>query len=138
YVVIRLNRGNADLPLLLTDYHLVIQPNGGYDQPNAGIGTGPYKVEVNEPGVRHVSIRHAGYWRDDVGHVDSVEVIVMNDNTARTAALQSGQVHIINRVEPKTVGLLERVPGVVVESVPSKGHYVFIMHCNTPPFDNYD
>src|SRR5690606_7535246 len=72
YVVIRLNRGNADLPLLLTDYHLVIQPNGGYDQPDAGIGTGPYKVEVNEPGVRHVSIRHAGYWRDDVGHVDSV------------------------------------------------------------------
>src|SRR5690606_18717702 len=56
YVVIRLSRGNADLPLLLTDYHLVIQPNGGYDQPDAGIGTGPYKVEVNEPGVRHVSI----------------------------------------------------------------------------------
>src|SRR5690606_17497226 len=137
-VVIRLARGNADLPFLLTDYHLVVQPNGGYDDPAAGIGTGPYRVEVNEPGVRHVSTRYEGYWRDDIGHVESVEVIVMNDATARTSALQSGQVHIINRVEPRTVALLERVPGVVIESVPSKGHYVFIMHCNTPPFDNND
>lgn len=137
-VVFKLKRGNADLPLLLTDYHLVIQPNGGMDDPTAGIGTGPYKVEVNEPGVRHMSVKYDGYWRDDVGHVDSVEVIVMNDATARMSALQSGQVHIINRVEPKVVALLKRAPGVVVESVPSKGHYVFIMHCNTAPFDNWD
>ena len=27
---------------------------------------------------------------------------------------------------------------MVIERVPSKGHYVFIMHCNTPPFDNND
>ncbi|MFU0506995.1 ABC transporter substrate-binding protein [Pseudaminobacter sp. NGMCC 1.201702] len=137
-VVFKLGRGNADLPLLLTDYHLMIQPNGGFDAPDAGIGTGPYKVEVNEPGVRHMSVKYDGYWRDDVGHVDSVEVIVMNDNTARMSALQSGQVHVINRVEPKTVALLKRAPGVVIESVPSKGHYVFIMHCNTAPFDNAD
>ena len=137
-VVVALKRGNADLPLLLTDYHLVVQPNGGMDAPDAGIGTGPYKVEVNEPGVRHVATKYDGYWRDDVGHVASVEVLVMNDNTARMAALQSGQVHIINRVEPKTVELLRRAPGVVIESVPSKGHYVFIMHCNTAPFDNID
>lgn len=138
HVVFKLARGNADLPLLLTDYHLVIQPNGGRDDPAAGIGTGPYKVEVDEPGVRHVATKYDGYWRDDVGHVDSVEVIVMNDNTARMSALQSGQVHIANRVEPKTVSLLESASGVVVETVPSRGHYVFVMHCNTAPFDNAD
>jgi peptide/nickel transport system substrate-binding protein len=47
-------------------------------------------------------------------------------------------VHVINRVEPRTGALLERAPGIVIQSVPSKGHYVFIMHCNTPPFDNAD
>lgn len=137
-VVFKLSGGNADLPLLLSDYHLIIQPNGGMDAPDAGIGTGPYKVEVNEPGVRHVAVKYDGYWRDDVGHVDSIEIIVMNDNTARMSALQSGQVHIINRVEPKTVDLLKRAGGVVIESTPSKGHYIFPMHCNTAPFDNAD
>ncbi len=68
-VVFKLGTANADLPLLLTDYHLVIQPNGGMDVPDAGIGTGPYKVEVNEPGVRHVGVKYEGYWHDDVGHV---------------------------------------------------------------------
>lgn len=138
HVVFKLKRGNADMPLLLTTYQLLIQPNGGFDQPDAGIGTGPYKVEVNEPGVRHMSVKYDGYWRDDVGHVDSVEIIVMNDATARIAALQSGQVHIINRVEPKTVALLKRVPGVVIANSPSKGHYVFPMFCDTTPFDNAD
>jgi len=61
---------------------------------------------------------------------------VVNDATARLAALQSGQVHMINRVEPKVVDLIKRVPGVTVRNVSGRGHYVFIMHVNTPPFDN--
>jgi len=137
-VVLTLTSGNADMPLLLSDYHLVIQPNGGIDDPAAGIGTGPYKVEANEPGVRHVSTKYENHWRDDVGFVDSIEILVMNDTTARMSALQSGQVHMINRVEPKTVELLKASPNVIIQRAPSKGHYVFIMHCNTPPFDNKD
>src|SRR6187402_3588892 len=35
-LVITLDEGNADMPALLTDYHLVIQPNGGADNPTAG------------------------------------------------------------------------------------------------------
>ena len=137
-VVITLKNADADLPLLLSDYHLVIQPNGGADAPDAGIGTGPYKVEANEPGVRYSGTKFADHWRNDVGFVESVEILVMNDTTARMSALQSGQVHIINRVEPKVVSMIERAPGVVIERVPSKGHYVFVMHINTPPFDNKD
>jgi peptide/nickel transport system substrate-binding protein len=137
-VVIMLSTGNADMPLLLSDYHLVIQPQGGVGQPDAGIGTGPYKVESNEPGVRYMGTKFQDHWRNDVGFVDSVEILVMNDTTARLSALQSGEVHIINRVEPKTVSRLQASPGVVIERAPSKGHYVFVMHVNTPPFDNKD
>ena len=110
-VVVTLNNANADLPLLLADYHLVIQPNGGMDDPDAGIGTGPYKVEAERAGrapPRRPSMPN--HWRDDVGFVDSVEILVMNDTTARMSALQSGQVHMVNRVEPKTVALLAGSP----------------------------
>ena len=44
--------GNADLPFLMADYHLIIQPNGGFDDPGAAIGTGLYTLETDEPGVR--------------------------------------------------------------------------------------
>jgi len=45
---------------------------------------------------------------------------------------------MINRVEPKIVELVKRLPNVIVQNVAGKGHYVFIMHCNTAPFDNND
>ena len=137
-VIFTLKEANADLPYLLDDYHLMIQPNGGKDNPTEGVGTGPYKVTVNEPGVRHVGEKFANYWRDDRGFADQIEIIVINDATARTSALQGGQVHMINRVEPKIVELIKRVPGVTIRNVAGKGHYVFIAHCNTAPFDNND
>jgi peptide/nickel transport system substrate-binding protein len=137
-VVLTLASGNADLPFLMADYHLVIQPKGGVDKPDAGIGAGPYKVVTNEPGVRHVFEKFADYWDPTIGHADQVEIIVINDNTARTAALQAGQVHMINRVDPKIVELLKGAPGMSIEAVPGRGHYVFIMHCDKAPFDNND
>jgi peptide/nickel transport system substrate-binding protein len=137
-VVISLKEANADLPFLMDDYHLMVQPNGGKDNPTEGIGTGPYKVTVNEPGVRLGAEKFANYWRDDRGYADQIEIIVINDATARTAALQGGQVDMINRVEPKIVALIKRLPGVTIQNVAGRGHYVFIAHCKTEPFSNND
>jgi peptide/nickel transport system substrate-binding protein len=136
-VVLTLSSANADLPYLMADYHLMIQPGGGKDAPEAGIGTGPYRVVENQPGVRYVGERFENYWdAGNRGHADSVEVLVINDATARLAALQSGQVHMINRVEPKVASLVKRIPGVTLQNISGRGHYVFIAHVNTPPFDN--
>ncbi len=137
-LVMALKTGNADLPYLLADYHLVIQPNGGKDNPTAGIGTGPYKVTSFEAGVRYAYDKNPDDWRKDRGYYDKVETIVINDATARTSALQSGQVDVINRVDPKVAKLLSRAPAITVTDVPGRGQYIFIMHTNTAPFDNKD
>lgn len=138
YVAVTLSTANADLPYLMADYHLMIQPNGGKDAPAGHVFSGAYKVVVDEPGVRHVFEKNPNYWDDSRGHVSTVEVVVINDPTARMSALQSGQVSLVNRVEPRTADLLKRMPGVTVANAGGRGHYVFIMHCNTAPFDNND
>src|SRR5690606_27931677 len=69
---------------------------------------------------------------------NQVEIIVINDPTARTAALQGGQVNMINRVEPKIVDLIKRVPGVTIQTVSGRGFYPFNMFIDTAPFDNND
>lgn len=137
-VTLKLAAGNADLPFLMADYHLIIQPGGGVGAEAAGIGAGPYKVVSNEPGVRHAFEKHANYFDSTMGHADQVEIIVINDNTARTAALQAGQVHMINRVDPKIIELLKGAPGISIQHVAGRGHYVFIMHVDKAPFDNND
>ena len=135
--IVELKQPNADLPYLMTDYHLIIQPNGGKDAPDAAIGTGPYVLKSTDMGVRFVAEKNPDYW-GDLGHADTVELIVINDNTARVAALQSGQVDMIDRVPPQTANLVDRAPNVTVHSTKGPGHYVFIAHCNTAPFDNND
>lgn len=137
-LVVTLKEGNADLPLTLTDYHLQIQPKGGVENPKAAIGTGPYKLSDFQPGVRATFERNDNDWRDDRGFVDSVEIISMNDTTARIAALSSGQVHFVDMIEPKTVPLLGRAPNVKIIQTSGKGFYCFLMHCDTAPFDNND
>ncbi|WP_137701416.1 ABC transporter substrate-binding protein [Marimonas lutisalis] len=135
--ILELEQPNADLPYLMTDYHLLIQPNGGNDDPTAAIGTGPYVLKSAEPGVRFVFEKNANYWRDD-GNAGTIELIVINDDTARVAALQSGQVDMINRVPPRTAGLVDRAPNITVHKASGAGHYVFIAHRDTAPFDNND
>lgn len=137
-VEITLNSGNADFPALLSDYHLIIQPNGGFDKPDAGIGTGPYKVVTVDPGVRYVSEKVTDHWRTDVGFVDSIEVLTMNDGTARISALRSGNVHIINEVDPKTAKLLSRDSNLSVQNTRGGGHYTLSMDTQSGAFQNND
>ncbi|RWC25558.1 MAG: twin-arginine translocation signal domain-containing protein [Mesorhizobium sp.] len=137
-VVFALKDANADFPFIVNTYQLLIQPNGGKDDPNAGIGTGPYKLTTNEPGIRHGADKFASYWRDGRGFADQIEMVVINDGTARNSALQSGQVHMINRVDPKVVELLKRFPDITVRNTSSRGFYPFYAQCDTAPFDNND
>ena len=137
-LVITLKEPDADLPLVLTDYHLQIQPDGGRDDPKAAIGTGPYKLTNFTAGVRATFEKNANDWRDDRGFVDSVEITGINDPTARNSALISGQVDLVDTVEPSTVRFLKRAPNVQILRTSGKGFYSFLMHCDTAPFDNND
>jgi peptide/nickel transport system substrate-binding protein len=136
--VVTLHTPNADLPYLMSDYHLVIQPDGGLDNPTSGIFSGPYKLKSFDPGVRVVMEKNKDYWDKTRGHFDEVQIIVINDSTARNAALQSGQVQMVNLVDPKVADLLKRAPNVQLEASSGKGFYCFNMFCNTKPFDNND
>lgn len=135
-VVIKLKNANADLPYLLTDYHLPIQPKGGVDNPGAAIGTGPYKLVGSQAGIRYVFKKNEDDWDKTRGHYDGLELIIINDATARMAALRSGDMHMINMVDPKVAKLLGRAPNLKVVNTKSRAHYCFQAMMDRKPFDN--
>ncbi len=138
-VKVTLKEANADFAYLLSDYHMVIQPNGGHDDPNAGISAGPYQVEQNQPGVRHSGKRFANYWNADrAGHADFVEILVVNDNTSRTSALKSGQVQLINQVPAQLAQLLKGDSALKLFSGTSRTFGEFNMFCDDAVFKNGD
>ena len=105
-VLVTLHSPNADLPYVFTDYHIAIVPKDFSDWANP-VGSGPYKMVNYIPGVGMYSERNPNYWKEGRAHVDAVEVVVANDASARTSAIQAKEVHAINQVEPRTAGLLQ-------------------------------
>jgi peptide/nickel transport system substrate-binding protein len=135
-VTITLDKGNADFPAALTDVHLGITPlDADFDK---GIGTGAFILEDFQPGVRALTRRNPNYWAPDRANVESVETIAMSDATARMAALLSGQVHVVNRVDARSVGLVSSRPGVQILKTPENTMYCLPMRVDTAPFDNND
>lgn len=138
-VVFDLSEGNADFAYLVSDYHFQILPSkDGAIDAASGIGTGPYIIDSFDPGVRLRAHRNPNYFKSDRAHFDEVELLSIVDLTARQSALLSGDVHAIDRVDPKTVSLLGRAPNINILEATSTLHYTMPMRVDTPPFDNFD
>ena len=136
-VVINLEAGNADFPFLVSDYHVPVMPSSdGKPDWRSGIGAGAYKVKSFEPGVRIDLEKYADYWDSARGYFDAVTMITMADPAARTNAIITGEVDAIDRVDLKTAHLLDRRPGITVNSIAGTQHYTFPMRTQTPPFDD--
>lgn len=136
-VVFTLKSGNADFPYLLSDYHLVIYPSGQMQESfKTGNGTGGYIMESFEPGVRGSAKRNPNYFKSDRAHFESVELVAIADAAARMSALNTNEVDVINRVDLKTIRLMERNPNIQVFEVTGNQHYTFPMITTQQPFDN--
>ncbi|EAQ04045.1 peptide ABC transporter, periplasmic peptide-binding protein [Pseudooceanicola batsensis HTCC2597] len=135
-VVFKLSGPNADFPFVLSDYHLNILPvkDGKVDW-RAGDGLGSYKLVDFDPGVVASFERNENYYQDDRAFFDSIEMLSLVDQNARTTALVSGDVDAIDRLDLKTVGLMQRGnPNIKIQSVPGNLHYTFAMLTNQDPF----
>ncbi|MFT5701339.1 MAG: peptide/nickel transport system substrate-binding protein [Desulforhopalus sp.] len=131
-----LKSANADFPFLLSDYHLVIAPATSDFQD--GIFSGGYILQKYEPGVRSFTTRNPNYFKSDRAFFDEIETLGINDVNARTNALKTGQIDVMNRCDLKTVHLLKRTKGIQVIRQDGFKHYTFAMQCNTAPYDNND
>ncbi len=138
-VVFTLSEGNAFFPFIMSDYHIPIMPSkDGKVDATAGIGTGGYKVKKYEPGVITELERNPNYWKSDRAFFDSAEVIAIKDVVARTNALTSGEIHVMDRCDLKTVHLLKRNKAIKVEQTTGTQHYTVPMITTQKPFDNPD
>jgi len=134
-VEFELSAGNLDFPYVLADYHLVILPSqDGIADWRSGVGAGAYQLKSFEPGVRMQMTRNPNYWKEGRAHFDGAQIIGITDGAARTNALMSGAVDVINNVDFKTISLLSRNPNLVIEQTEGAFHYSFPMLCDDAQF----
>lgn len=134
-VLIRLTGPNADLPAILAQTHFLIIRDGTKNFHTAN-GTGPYRCADFQPGVRTVGVRNPHYWKHGRPFLDEIELIAIPDEVSRVNALLSGDVHMVNSVDPRsTKRINESGTHAVIET--QSGLYTdFIMQQNMLPTSN--
>ncbi len=136
-VLVTLSAPDADFAYVLTDYHVLIVPDGQTDFSNPP-GTGGYRMEHFDPGVRIRMKRNPDYWKAGRAHADFIDITVINDDTARTNALVSGETDVMNRVNVRQAGMIGKNPKLALVRASGGVHNVISMMQDRAPFDNFD
>lgn len=136
-VTVRLLAPNADLPVVLGTFHFHIVKDGTTDF-NAGIGTGPFKVQEFRPGVRSISVRNGNYWRSGRPYLDEVEYVGIGDESARVNALLSGELDLIGSVNPRSVARVRESAGHAIFETRAGQYTDLVMRHDAGPGANPD
>ncbi len=96
------------------------------------VGTGPFEFVEWVREDRIVMRRNENYWREGLPRVDEVIFRPIPENTTRTAAIQTGEIDIVNRLTYEQADSLEPNPDVNVISYPvDRVYYVAFNNLTT-------
>ncbi|WP_105385017.1 ABC transporter substrate-binding protein [Neorhizobium alkalisoli] len=136
-VAITLANPNADLPTILAMHHFMIVQDGTTDF-SKGIGTGAFKLETFEPGVKSIAVKNPNYFKAQGAHLDSFEYFAISDDNARVNALLSGDIQLAASIKPRSMKLVESQPGFVLSQTTSGNYTNLNMRLDLEPGNKAD
>ena len=126
----------ADMPLVLTDYRLMIIPDGSGETIKAtGTGTGPFKLEKFDAQGTTVLVANNDYYEGAPG-VARVEIIGIPDGQARFQALMGKQIDMLQGISRQQRQLLERASGFAVQEIPTGNWRGIVFRTDMKPWDD--
>src|SRR5437899_6751588 len=141
-IKINLKRPDAALLATLTDRAgmmispKVVQERGAELQRNAkGAGTGPFEFVEWVKDAHLVIKRNEGYRNRQGGpYLDRVRYRPILDDTVKLQSLQSGEIDVMDYVQPRDVAAVKADKNVVVLDVPSLAAFAYQLNHQKPPF----
>ena len=122
-----------------------IEENGSEYFAKNPVGAGPFKYVKKDSKLNEQIImeRYENYWggSPDIAPVGNAQVDVvifqiMPETASRIAALQAGQVQIVQEIPPDMVEQLEADSNIEVKAADSTRERFIELNVNKPPFDN--
>ena len=102
------------------DYYTEV---GRDDFGQAPVGTGPFMLNEWIQGDRIVLDKNPNYWREGFPKLDRLIFRPITESSTRAAAIQTGEVDIVNRLSPDEAAALEGVAGVNLIEYPTNRVY---------------
>ena len=102
-----------------------------------GAGTGPFEF-VEWVKDDHILLkRHDNYWNKQKGpYLDQIRYRPIPDDTVKLASLQSGEIDVMDYVQPRDVAAVKADKNLVEVDVPSLAQFSYVLNHTKPPFNN--
>lgn len=102
---------------------------------DAPIGTGPFKFEKWERGYQLILKSNENYWGAQPG-VDTLIWREIPEPSTRMSALETGEIHLADKVPPQEIARLERNPNIELQGTYTFRTRFMWMNSERQPFDN--
>jgi len=122
------------MPYNLTNVRIVSRKygesasTGDYNTGKAAVGTGPYRL-IDFTVGEHATLRRNDAWWDRKPVWDTVNYRLISNDASRNAALQSGDVDLIDQVATRDVAKLKTNPALSIISAP--GQRLIYLHVDS-------
>ncbi|MFJ4693790.1 ABC transporter substrate-binding protein [Streptomyces sp. NPDC088766] len=130
-----LKRPTAEFPNVLAAFGAYIVPANATGLDSAPVGSGPFRFASFAPGRSAVFRRNAAYW-DGAPHLDELELVVANEESARVNALLGGQVEYAHELSPTTARAHEGKGRIDIVRLRGSAMQAFCMKTDRAPFDD--
>jgi peptide/nickel transport system substrate-binding protein len=130
-----LKRPTAEFPNVLAAFGAYIVPEGATSFDERPIGSGPFRLVSFTPGRSALLRRNADYW-DGAPHLDELEFVIANEESARVNALLGGQVEYAHELNPTTARAHEGRGQIEIVRLRNSAMQAFVMKTDRPPFDD--
>jgi peptide/nickel transport system substrate-binding protein len=142
-IKVNLKKPDAALLATLTDRAgmmvspKVVQERGAELQRNAkGAGTGPFEFVEWVKDSHLVIKRNDAYWNKQGGpYLERVRYRPIPDDVVKLQSLQSGEIDVMDYVQPRDVAAVKADKNVVVLDVPSLADFAYQLNHTRPPFN---
>src|SRR5919204_2016070 len=135
----RLKKPVAELPLLITNKNAYIVAKGASDATikTKGAGTGPFIPQNFKPlGQPNTFVKNPNYWQKGLPKADCIQLYVIQEATARLAALRTGQIDVAQQVDFTSIPVLKKDKNVKLLATGASTSMTFPMWTDTKPFDD--
>ncbi|MFD5270279.1 ABC transporter substrate-binding protein [Streptomyces sp. NPDC058335] len=130
-----LKRPTAEFPNVLAAFGAYIVPENATDFDRKPIGSGPFRFVSFAPGRSAVFRRNDAYW-DGAPHLDELELVVVNEESARVNALLGGQIEYAHELAPTTARAHEGKGQIEIVRLRGSSMQAFCMKTDRAPFDD--
>lgn len=108
----------------------------GKDFFKKGIGTGPFKYNSWTPNERWIGDANTNYWVKGMVKLDQIIFRSIQEESTRVAALQSGEVDVIDSLAGDQAAQLAKDPNIQIVRSPGTNELVVTFNVRRDPFKN--